>query len=261
MKLHRIYAIILRFIFHFKHSLDKAIDVFYWPALDLFNWGLASLYFSSLAKDGQNIVFALLSGLLLWLVVYRVQNEVSGNLLEDTWNRNLVNIFVSPLKFSEWIASLVLLGIIKSGVSFVFAATLAFALYQFKIIAIGVYLVPMMLLLVMTGWWMGFIISGIVLRFGTRIQALSWSLVGVISPFAAIYYPVSILPHWAQNVSALVPVSYVFESARQFIATGAIDPANLYTGFFLNAIYFIGALIFLKMSFNSVLKKGLVKTF
>ena len=176
-------------------------------------------------------------------------------------DEKVASTIVSPLKFSEWIASLVLLGIIKSGLSFVFAATLAFALYQFKIIVIGVYLVPMMLLLVMTGWWMGFIISGIVLRFGTRIQALSWSLVGVISPFAAIYYPVSILPHWAQNVSALVPVSYVFESARQFIATGAIDPANLYTGFFLNAIYFIGALIFLKMSFNSVLKKGLVKTF
>lgn len=104
----------------------------------------------------------------------------------------MVNIFVSPLKFSEWISSFLLLGFIKAVVSLSFASLLAFFLYKFKIFLFGFYLLPFFIILIMVGWWVGFIVAGIILRYGTRLQTLAWGAIAVVSPFSAVYYPVAI---------------------------------------------------------------------
>ena len=200
-----------------------------------------------------------MSGILLWLVVWRAQHEISGSLLEELWDKNLINIFVSPLKFSEWITSFVVLGVVKAAVSLVFAMGVAYLLYQTQIFLYGFYLIPFLLALIMTGWWIGFLVTGIILRYGTRVQTLAWSLIAIFSPFCAIYYPLSILPHWAQIIADFIPVSYIFEGSRQIINTGHIDTQKLVMSFVLNIVYVILTFIFLKQSFKKVLQKGLIK--
>lgn len=261
MKWHRIYAVILRFLYYFRHSLDRVMDNFYWPAMDLFLWGLTSTYFSSLFSDSSVVVVTIVSGIVFWILVYRGQYEVSANLLEDMWNKNLVNLFVSPLKFSEWIASFIILGIIKAVLSFSFAIGLAYLLYRVNIFTYGLHLVLFLPLLIMTGWWIGFMVAGIILRFGTRVQAFAWTLVWVFSPFAALYYPVSALPDWAQIVSRIVPISYVFEGAREVIETGRVNVSYLLIAFCLNILYIGLGIVFLRSSFNAVLKRGLVRLY
>ncbi|KKQ18568.1 MAG: ABC-2 type transporter [Parcubacteria group bacterium GW2011_GWC1_36_9] len=121
MRLNRIYAIILRNFFTFKHSFDRLSDVFYWPIIDLILWGLTSTYFTKYASNVPNIVLLMLSGALLWIIIWRGQSEITIGILDDLWNRNLINLFASPLKFSEWIIALVAMGIIKALISFSFA--------------------------------------------------------------------------------------------------------------------------------------------
>ncbi len=261
MKLHRIYAIILRFMYLFRHSLDRLSDAFYWPTLDLLLWGITSTYFRSYLPQTSQIVLIILGGILLWIIVWRGQYEITVGILEDLWNRNLVNIFVSPLKFSEWVISLVLLGIIKAIISFSFGLLVAFILYKINFFAFGFYLIPFALLLILTGWWMGFFIAGIILRYGTKIQTLAWTAPWIIAPFSAIYYPVSSLPNWAQNVALFIPTTYVFEGAREVIQRGTLDLNKIYISFILNIIYIVLSLIFLKKSFNRILEKGLVKVY
>lgn len=261
MKLHRIYAIILRFMFLFRHSYDRLADTFYWPTLDLLLWGITSSYLKSYTQGAPQIVSIILSGILLWIILWRGQYEITVGVLEDLWNRNLVNIFVAPLKFSEWIIALIALGIIKALMAFVFGLFVAFLLYKINVFAFGFYLIPFSLLLILTGWCVGFFVAGIILRYGSKIQTLAWTAPWIISPFSAIYYPVSALPDWAQKISLFVPTSYVFEGAREVIGKGTLDPNKLYISFFLNIIYLILSLIFLKKSFNKVLKNGLVKAY
>lgn len=261
MKIHRIYAIILRHYYYFKVSFDRATDVFYWPVLDLLLWGITSLYLKKLAPNANGLVLAIISGILFWLVIRRAQNEISGNLLEDLWNKNLINIFVSPLKFSEWIVSLLLIGISKVILSLGFAMLIAFLLFKVQIFFYGFYLLPFIVLLMMTGWWVGFLITGIILRYGTKIQALSWSLITIITPFSAVYYPLSILPHWAQTIAAFLPSSYIFEGAREVIYKGTLDPHKIMMSFLLNCIYLVLSGIFLKRSFDKVLEKGLTNIY
>ncbi|HLD02003.1 MAG TPA: ABC transporter permease [Patescibacteria group bacterium] len=259
MKLHRIYAIVLRYIYLFRRSYDRLSDVFYWPTIDLIVWGLTSAYLKTYVPNASPFILIIVSGILLWLIVWRAQYEISVNLLEELWNKNLINIFVSPLKFSEWIVSFLIVGIVKASVSVIFAMGVAFLLYKAHIFLYGLYLIPFFISLMLTGWWIGFIVAGIILRYGTRVQTLAWSLVAVFAPFSAIYYPISILPNWAQAIAAFIPVSYIFEGSRQIIETGHIDISKLFMSFTLNILYLFLAFVFLKRSFKKVLRKGLVK--
>lgn len=259
MKIHRIYAVILRYMFVFKHSINRMSDAFYWPLMDLIIWGLTISYIKSFSGKNEHIVIVIISGLLLWLVVWRAQYEISVNLLEELWSDNLVNMFVSPLKFSEWVISVVLLGFIKAVLSVGFASIMAFILYKVRLFTLGFYLLPFFLLLFMTGWWVGFIVAGLILRYGTKVEQFAWSAIYLLAPFSVIYYPLSLLPDWGQRIAMLLPTSYIFEGARQVIYTGALDPMKLIYSFVLNSIYFILALIFLFGSYKKVLEKGLAK--
>lgn len=257
MKLHRIYGIVLRYYFYFKHSIDRLSDVFYWPTIDLVLWGITSTYLRSIAPDASQIVLIIISGLLFWIIVWRGQYEVTVNLLSDLWDKNLVNMFVAPLKFSEWVAAFIIMGITKTVISFGFASILAFFLYKVNIFVYGFNMIPFILLLLMFGWAVGFFIAGVILRYGTKLQALAWSTIYVISPFSAVYYPVSILPKWAQTVAYFIPTSHIFEGTREVLASGHVDPQKLLISLGLNVIYLGLALWYLKKSFDTVLIRGL----
>ncbi len=253
------YGVIVRIMFNLRHSLDRAADMFYWPATDLVLWGLTSLYFSTLSADTRGASVPILAGVLLWTLVHRGQQEVSISVLEELWNRNLVNLFVTPLTMGELVLSYFLVGIVKGVISFGVAGLIAYGLYSFNVTFFGLHLVPFILLLLMCGWWMGLIIAAFIMRYGTRVQTLAWTLAWVFSPFSAIYFPVSVLPSWAQTVAHAVPSSYVFEAARTFIASGVIDYRPLGVSFILSCIYIFFALIFFQSSFRVVLDRGLVK--
>ncbi len=259
MKLHRIWAVILRYNYLFKHSLDRQVDAFYWPTVDLVLWGIASTYLAGQNSDIPFAVLMILSGIVLWIILWRGQYEFTVNILEDMWNKNLVNMFVSPLNLSEWISAFVFLGIVKSVISVSFAALVALALYKVNLFVFGFKLLPFLFLLLMTGWWVGLFVGGLIVRYGGKVQNFAWSMVFLISPFSAIYYPLSALPVWAQTVALFVPPSYIFEGARQVIQTGSVDGHKIGMAFALNLLYLILALLFFKRSFKKVLDKGLVK--
>ncbi|MGI5828078.1 MAG: ABC transporter permease [Patescibacteria group bacterium] len=261
MKLHRIYAIILRYMYLFKHSFDRLSDAFYWPTIDLLLWGLTSSFLKSFAPNASTIVLIIVSGILLWIIVWRAQYEITVNLLEDLWNKNLINIFVSPLSFNEWISSFLVIGLIKGLLSIAFASVVAYILYKVQILTLGFYLLPFIALLILIGWSVGFFVAGLILRFGTRVQTFAWTLVAILMPFSAIYYPLSILPQWAQTVARLIPTSYIFEGAREVIETGNISIDKLIWSFGLNLVYLIASFLFLRQSFRTILNKGLVSVY
>ncbi len=261
MKWHRIYGIILRYMYLFRHSFDRLSDTFYWPLIDLLLWGLTSTYLRKVSPNTPQIVVMILAGLILWFIVWRSQYELTVGLLEDLWNKNFVNIFVAPLQFKEWVSALIILGILKAAISISFASVLAYLLYKMNIFALGFSLLPFVLLLFMTGWWIGFLVTGLIMRIGTRVQTFAWTMAYVISPFSAVYYPVETLPKWAQYVAMITPTSYVFEGAREVLDTGILDWNKVLISFLLSSVYIILTFLFFKKSFEKVLQKGLVNLY
>lgn len=237
------------------------VDSFYWITLDLLLWGITGMYFQSITPDFQNVIFMILSGVLLWNIVYRGQIDITMGLLEELWNKNLINLFVSPLTFREWIASLLALGFVKAMISFSFGSLITFILYKFGILFYSIHLLAFIGLLIMSGWWLGFLVAAFILRFGTRVQALAWTFVWLASPFSAVFYPMEILPGWVQVIARFVPMSYVFEEARHLLYEGTIDYGQLGISLVLNIIYAILTFLLLNKSFKAVLQKGLVKVY
>lgn len=248
----RVIAMVIRYAIDMRHNLDRLSDMFYWPLMDLWLLGLTGLYFSRVNTFNPHAIEIILSGVIFWLVVWRGQYEINLNLLAELWDKNLVNIFAAPLRVSEWVLSLLLFGFLKMLASLIFLAVVSFILYRFNVFIYGFYVVPVIISLLLTGWTVGFTISSILIRYGMRIQAIAWAGGAILAPLSAIYYPLSILPVWAQKAALLVPSSYMFEGMREFIATGNISLDKFLISFLLNIIYLALSIWF----FNSMFKKS-----
>lgn len=253
----RVFAMIYRYWLAMKHSFDRLGDMFYWPAMDLFIWGLTGLYIIKLSTNNHNIILIMLTGLIYWMVIWRSQYEITTNLLQEMWDRNLINIFTSPLRVSEWVTAVMIFGFIKMVITVSFSGILAVILYHYPILTYGWYTIPIILSLVLTGWTAGFIVAAFIIRFGQKIQTLAWTGVALISPFSVLYYPLNILPHWAQKVAWFIPPSHIFEGMREIIFTGKISYDKLYISFGLNILYLLIAIAFFNFMFKLTRKFGL----
>lgn len=258
MKLYRMWGLALRYLYLFRHSLDRLSDAFFWPTVDLILWGMTSRFLVQSNAVDNTLVLALLGGIILWIFPWRGQYEISVNLLEDLWNRNLVNIFVSPVKFAEWIATLLLLGVFKAIISFSYAGVLAYFLYTTNIFSLGWYLLPWAMMLVLFGWVFGLLVAGIVMRYGTKIQTLAWTAIYLLAPFACVYYSVDTLPVWGQKIAQFVPASHVFEAMRHAVMGQPVPLTNLMWPLILCLIYFFLACLVIRSSFKKILTRGLI---
>lgn len=257
MKIHRIWGIILRHLYATRRSLDRLTDLFYWPLVDLTLWGLTSTYFQKFAGGTNEVIVSIISGLILWLILWISTNSIALTILADLWDRNLMNVLVSPISFSEWMTGNILLALIKTILSLIFSIILATLLYKFPAFQSTLKFIPHILLLILTSWWVSFIILGTIMRFGTKIQTLAWAFVYILSPFSAVYYPLTTLPHIAQVVASFIPTSYVFESMREVLAYGTYDMKKLGISLILNIVYLAITLLYLKRSINRARLRGL----
>lgn len=259
MSITRICGVILRNLYTFRRNYDRWFDAFYWPAIDLVMWGITSSFIAQNRSDSTEILFTIVAGLTFWYLVIRSQYETNVALLEDIWSRNLINIFVSPITFYEWLLGVISVGIIKASITFVTAVVLSFTLYKINILSMGITIVPYFILLLMTGWWISFLIAACIFRFGVRVQTFAWTLSFLLVPFSGVYYPLSVLPGWAQEIGKYLPTSYVFEGIRQMITQQVFDVQKVIISFVLNIIYLILSIVILKKSFTFLLRRGVLQ--
>src|SRR3989344_9288089 len=155
----RVWGMVLRHLYNFRHNLDRLTDAFYWPALDIVIWGLT---ISALEKQGQ-VVFSQVSMVLfaaiLWYIVWRGQGEITIGLLEELWSENLANLFATPLRTVEWMVASCILGIIKLVMTVAFTAGMAFLMYKANLLSIGFAVVPYITSLLIFGWAFGFFMA------------------------------------------------------------------------------------------------------
>ena len=144
--------------------------------------------------------------------------QMTMTLFEDVWTRNFLNFFASPLRTSEYLVGLLIVAIITSGLSLVAMLVLAQIAFGLSFLSYGVALAPFLMVLFVTGIALGVAASALVLRLGPASEWLIWPIPMLISPFAGVFYPVTVLPGWMQAVALILPPSYVFEGMRSVVA-------------------------------------------
>ncbi len=118
-------------------------------------------------------------------------------------------------------------------------AMLVSTVFGLSFFVYGLLLVPFLLVLFLFGIALGIFASALVLRFGPASEWIVWPIPAFLSPFAAVFYPVSTLPPWMQQVSRLLPPSYVFEGMRAVVSGGAYRGTTLLLSACLAGLYIL----------------------
>jgi ABC-2 type transport system permease protein len=257
MNFQRISAIYKKYFYNF-FRLDQFTELFFWPILDIFLWGITMVWIQQLGST-VSIAVPVLTALVFWQIVWRSNYEVSVNILNELWGRNFVNLFSTPLKPIEWVVSLMMLGVTKNIITVIFGATVISFLYSINIFDLGLPFLPYAVSLVISGWWCGFLSSSIIIYYGQRMQMLAWVAGYIFSPLSAVFYPLSALPGWLQTISKMLPMTYVFEGMRTCYEKGVFSWVDYLSSMAINLLYFVGSVVFFLFMFEKSREKGLAR--
>ncbi|HKN88594.1 MAG TPA: ABC transporter permease [Nitrospiraceae bacterium] len=256
MKLHRINALIARHLYLYKRSLPRLMEIFYWPFLDLVVWGFITVYLMKFQGQISGVVTFFLGALILWDVLFRAQQGITISFLEEIWARNLLNLFASPLKPSEFLVATMALSVFKVTAVSVVMVVAALIFYDYNIFKIGLSLIPFVFNLLVAGWTIGVLTTSLIMRFGQEAEVLAWGMVFLFQPVSCVFYPIDVLPKWLQAVAWANPAAHVFEGMRAVIGTGTVPPDHLAWAAGLNLLYLALMVGWFHHTFNVCKERG-----
>jgi ABC-2 type transport system permease protein len=253
----RIWGLMYRHLALYRRSWPRLLELAYWPVLQMCIWGFTASFLA--ARIGSPAVVAgatLLGGVLLWEVALRSQMGVAISFLEELWSRNLGHVFVSPMRPWELVAALILMSVIRMLAGVLPAIGVAWLLYAFNLFSLGPVIVLFFVNLMIMGWAVALGVVSLILRHGAGAEALAWSVLFGLTPFSAVFYPVSVLPHALQPVALALPSAHVFEGMRGVLLDGVVRWDHMIGAFALNAVWLAGAALLFARQFRQARLRG-----
>ncbi len=255
--LRRIWGMMYRHLALYRRSWPRLLELAYWPVLQMCIWGFTASYLAS--RMGNPVALAaggLLGGVLLWEVALRSQMGVAISFLEEIWSRNLGHVFVSPLRPRELVAALIGMSVIRMCVGVAPAILLAWGLYAFNLFALGPILVLFFANLMVMGWWVALAVISLILRHGAGAEALAWSVLFGLTPFSAVFYPVSVLPAALRPIALALPSAHVFEGMRAVLLQGEVRWDQMAWAVGLNLLWTVAAALVFAQQFRAARVRG-----
>ena len=258
--MNRMAAMTARYYYLLRSSWLRLAELVFWPAMQMLVWGFLYTYLyeskSSMASTGG----MLLGAVLLWDVLFRGQLGFSFTFLEEIWSRNVANLMMSPLKPAELAASLMAMSLLRLLIGTLPVTLLVFVLFSFNIYGLGFALLGFFICLVMTGWAIGLVVSGMFIRQGLGAESLAYSVMILVLPLCCVYYPVWVLPLWLQPAAWSLAPTYVFEGMRAIVIDGVFRGDLMIECFALNLVYLAAAFATFMLLLRSARHKGVLLT-
>lgn len=227
-----------------------------WPVFELMIWGYTTLYIQKNQNQITNLLFLLLNAFIFWNLLWKAQQEISNQFIQDIFSRNFNNIFITPVKIWEIFFALIISSLVKLCLIFLLLVVSTYFLFSLNILKVNLWFSVFFVNLIIFGWILGVAAIALVLRFGYRFDFLTWALAFFIWPFSCVFYSRNDLPFLFKTISFITPPSYVFEAMRELIIEDKIEIFNLYLAGFLNLLYFLLVSIFLFVMLKWAKKSG-----
>ena len=243
----RIAAIVLRHWYLLRGSWPRIVSLVYWPIVQLLIWGFVSQFLLTRSDPLAMAFGVLIGGVLLWDICFRSQIGVSMAFMEEMWSRNLGHLFISPLRPWEWATAMTTTAVIRTLIGATPAALLSAPLFGFSLLELGAPLFGFFSALLLFGWAVGLAVISVIFRQGVGAEELAWAVIFLLAPICCVYYPVAILPSWAQPIALALPPTHVFEGMRAILIDGRFDPSALAAALGLSSLYLAAAfMLFLR---------------
>ena len=191
--------------------------------------------------EGEAPVRLLVTGVMLFHLIWQITLAGSLGLLEEVWSRNLMNVIATPLTEREFLGALGLVGLLRTMVSVSVIALVGLGFYSVAPDSAGWVLVPGAAILLLFGWAITLFVIGLTLQYGDSAEVFSWGTLVLIMPLSGVFYPVDSLPAILQPIAEVIPLTRVFAAVQEGLDTGAIAWDQL-------AIAAVGTLIALALA-------------
>ncbi|HEV2601946.1 MAG TPA: ABC transporter permease [Candidatus Babeliales bacterium] len=253
-----IWAVIIRHLRTYIQDFNLTVVGFFWPLFDILVWGMLGAWIQqSQPEQLRNYQVTALLAIILWQVVSRGAHTMIRAFNEELASNNIVNLFSLPIATSDWVIGMILFSTIRTVVSSIFCILIIYGAYGISIW----YMISTFLIffppLFFSCIWVGLTCLQIMISIGRRGIELGFIVGWVLAPFSGVFYPTDILPYWAQTISAVLPMSYVFSGMRGYVMHQQDPTSYLIIGYILSVLYAISAIILFIYCFNRSKKNGL----
>src|SRR5712691_10174386 len=243
VSLERVQAVLLQELYITARSVEVIVDLPFWSVMTVVVFGFVTKFLASVMNP--TVAHYLYLGTLMWEIMRVAQYSMSLSVLWNVWSHNFSNMFITPLSMFEYVLAQVISGAVKAVVLFGLVTLVAAVLFDFNMLTMGLGNLTLLFLnLLFFAYSIGLLILGIILRLGTRIQALAWGLVLVFQPLTAAYYPLSVMPPVLQSFALAFPPTYVCEAARAGLTAPGVHWDWAFTAALENVVYFALSLWF-----------------
>lgn len=242
----RISAVLLRHWYLIAGSWPRFLDLCYWPIVQMIMWGFIQTFMMRQSSFFAQAGGILLGAVMLWDVLFRGQIGLAISFFEEVYSRNLGHLMATPLRIGEYMASLMIVSLMRTAIGLFPATLLAIWFFGFSLYSLGIALVAFFVILIAFGWSIGLFVAGLVLRYGLGAESFAWAVIFALAPLCGVYYPVTILPGWVQYLSAILPASYIFAGMRAVLMQHVVRVDYLLIAAMLDLIWLaIGGSAFL----------------
>ncbi len=256
MNFNRIYGLILRHAYLILSSLPRTIDLIYWPSIQLVLWGFIAKFFSLHSTFYSNTLGVILTAAILYDFLFRTSIGFNIMFLEEIWSRNFTNLFISPIKIIEIIASLTIAAILRTLIGVIPITLLAIPFFGVSIFEIGFPIIFLILNLYLFGVTLGLIVSSGLMRFGPSFENIAWATLFLLAPLGCVYYPIDILPFWLQIIAKILPLVHIFEEMRNILINQKVSLKGISLITTITFVYFLLSSSLFYLSYYSARKRG-----
>jgi ABC-2 type transport system permease protein len=232
----RTWAFAYRNVIMARRNVFFLFELTFWPGVAMLSHGLLTRF---LALDPKMTAFILV-GTVALSTVQVCQLDVAYAVLFDIWSKSMKHQFLTPIGIRHIAVGSWLVGVARGLTVFALMAMIGSWAFRFDFMGAG----PGSLALFLLGCFLcslviGLLVCSLVLLFGTRAETSAWAAVNFTLMFSGIYYPVSILPGWAQTVAAGMPLSYFLDAFREGYGFAPQFAHAWIKGFALTGLYIV----------------------
>jgi len=258
MNLYRIWALLIRYTLDLKHHIARQLMWIYFPALDVILFGLMGKWFSQLEADQKvQMLILYLAARVLWAMSDALYKESTGDIQIELESLNIINLFGSPLKLSEWVVATTIIGLLRGLFILLYGAFLSWLFFGANIFSTGLRIFPIITLISLALLPLALVISGLYIRYGLQTRFIRWSLVYGLLFLSAVFYPISLFPGWLAIISTMLPTTHLFFALQQLILHNTVEYRSIIIGSLLIIVYTLLAILFIAYSFKQSKDEGL----
>jgi len=238
-----------------KRDIFGLFEVLFWPLISFLSVGLLS-DFASLSSDMKGFI---LIGVISMNTIQVCQLDVAYVLLYDIWSKALKHSFVAPIGIRHILIGSMIVGIIRGGIVFLILTLLSQMIFHFNILVPNILVTSLFLLgLFLNAAIVGILVSILVLTIGYKAEVAAWSVVSLMFLICGIYYPISILPYWAQIIAKTLPLTYFLEYYRIFYGFTPFCSDVLVKGCSLLLLYLMLEIYIMHLSLKRAKQSGML---